>query len=120
MLLMLDRGLSVFSNIPTKFELSELDLQFPCRREVFETASFNPMGNTLLYPPLRMKVMEAFQDLFIEVNAGSRRHPLMEKETWCAFDLQILIHSKKPQSDREIRPLIRSSSLRFSLEPLVR
>jgi hypothetical protein len=91
-LLALDSGMSIFNNVPHRINYCELDLPLPCHPEYFELSSYADMLRQSSFPRIRMKVIDAFQRLFLppeEVKAA------FQNEVLCCWDMLYLIHGKE-------------------------
>jgi hypothetical protein len=95
-LLLLDSAFGIFDNIQPRIDLCELDLQLPCDSIYFETVNYQEMAITLLFPPRKMKLLDAYQKLFIEPNGDSGCSDTFEKSALNSWDLLVLIHRKCP------------------------
>jgi hypothetical protein len=93
-LLLLDSAFGIFDNIQPRIDLCELDLQLPCDSIYFETANYQEMAITLLFPPQKMKLLDAYQRLFIEPNGDSGCSDTSEKSSLNCWDLLVLIHRR--------------------------
>jgi hypothetical protein len=93
-LLLLDSAFGIFDNIQPRIDLCELDLQLPCDSIYFETANYQEMAITLLFPSQKMKLLDAYQKLFIEPNGNSGCSDTSEKSSLNCWDLLVLIHRR--------------------------
>jgi len=91
-LLLLDSAFGIFDNIQPRIDLSELDLQLPCDSIYFETASYQDMAITSLFPPRKMKLLDAYQKLFMEPTGDSGYSDTIKKISLNSWDLLVLIH----------------------------
>ncbi len=92
--LSLDNAFGIFNNLPPRVELSELDLQLPCDPICFETADYQEMVIYSRFPRPKMKVLDAFQKLFMTQSPTSARFDPVEKNALNCWDLLIVIHRK--------------------------
>jgi hypothetical protein len=93
-LLLLDSAFGIFDNIQPRIDLSELDLQLPCDSIYFETASYQDMAITSLLPPRKMKLLDAYQKLFMEPTGDSGYSDTIKKISLNSWDLLVLIHRR--------------------------
>ena len=93
-MLSLDNAFGIFNNLPPRVELSELDLQLPCDPICFETADYQEMVIYSRFPRPKMKVLDAFQKLFMTQSPTSARFDPVEKNALNCWDLLIVIHRK--------------------------
>lgn len=105
----LDNAFVIFNNMPNRIELAEIDLQFPCEAIYFEVADYDELVSRQLYPQIKPKVREAFQQLFTtpegsknatgDANATSNGQlgitiGGLTKGSLNALDVHILVHCK--------------------------
>jgi hypothetical protein len=111
-MLLLDSAFGIFDNIQPRIDLCELDLQLPCDPIYFMTPNYQEMAINSLFPKQRMKVLDAYQKLFIAPGTASGRSDLAEKNSLNSWDLLILIHRTYsclfPTPCRPARPLLLS------------
>lgn len=93
-LLLLDSAFGIFDNVQPRIDLCELDLQLPCDSTYFEIANYQEMAITLLFPPRKMKLLDAYQKLFIEPTGDSGCSDTTEKSPLNSWDLLVLIHRR--------------------------
>jgi hypothetical protein len=93
-LLLLDSAFGIFDNVQPRIDLCELDLQLPCDSAYFEIANYQEMAITLLFPPRKMKLLDAYQKLFIEPTGDSGCSDTTEKSPLNSWDLLVLIHRR--------------------------
>lgn len=93
-LLLLDSAFGIFDNIQPRIDLCELDLQLPCDSIYFETANYQEMVITSLFPPRKMKLLDAYQKLFMEPTGDSGLSDISEKSSLNSWDLLVLIHRR--------------------------
>jgi hypothetical protein len=88
-LLALDSAMGMFNNVPTRVSYYELDLQLPCHQQFFELSSYTEMLQKSLFPPPRMKLIDAFQKFF---QPQSEIKFAFQAESLCCWDMLYLIH----------------------------
>lgn len=91
-MLALDSAFGIFNNIPPRVDLSELDLQLPCDPVYFETSNYEEMVIRSQFPRHKMKVLDAFQKLFMTQSPTSTRFDPVERHALNSWDLLILVH----------------------------
>jgi len=91
-LMLLDNAFVIFNNMPSRFEWPELgDLELPCELMYFENATYDDMYIGSRLPPVKLKVRDAFQKLFVpELHDDDLA--CIKDGTLNALDMQILIH----------------------------
>ena len=95
-MLSIDNAFGIFNNLPPRVELSELDLQLPCDPICFETANYQEMVIYSRFPRQKMKVLDAFQKLFMTQSPTSPRFDPVEKNALNSWDLLVVIHREFP------------------------
>ncbi|KIW21747.1 uncharacterized protein PV07_12823, partial [Cladophialophora immunda] len=115
-LLALDSAMGIFNNVPPRINYCEIDLQLPCHAEYFELLSYADMLQRGLFPRPRMKLIEAFQKLF--VHPGELRAAYQNKNL-CCWDMFYLIHVLYTHCWQHLfgNPLNRISSTPLASEP---
>jgi hypothetical protein len=93
-LLLLDSAFGIFDNIQPRIDLCELDLQLPCNSIYFETANYREMAIMSLFPPRKVKLLDAYQKLFMEPTGDSGFSDTPEKISLNSWDLLVLIHRR--------------------------
>lgn len=88
-LLALDSGMGMFNNVPPRISYCELDLQLPSEQQYFELSSYTEMLQKSLFPPPRMKLIDAFQRFFLP---QSEIKLAFQTESLCCWDMLYLIH----------------------------
>ncbi|KAJ9611619.1 hypothetical protein H2200_004803 [Cladophialophora chaetospira] len=88
-LLALDSAMGIFNNVPPRINYCELDLQLSCHPEAFELSSYVDMLQRSTFPRLRMKLIDAFQKLFVD---PSELKVAYQHELLCCWDMLSLIH----------------------------
>jgi len=88
-LLALDAGMGMFNNVPPRINYCEVDLQLPSEQQYFELSSYTEMLQKSLFPPLRMKLIDAFQRFFVP---QSEIKLAFQAESLCCWDMLYLIH----------------------------
>ena len=88
-LLALDSAMGIFNNVPPRVNYCELDLQLSCHPEYFELSSYAEMLQRGSFPRQRMKVIDAFQKLFVH---PSELKLAYQNENLCCWDMLCLIH----------------------------
>ena len=121
-MLAFDAAMAIFNNVPPRITFSELDLPLPCDQIVWETGSYSELVNMQVFPRPRIKLLDAFQLLFVPTGDFV---VAMEKETWSCWDCMYLIHLLYSHVWRQTfsNPLLRKSPFRTPapaniLEPL--
>jgi len=89
---MLDNAFVIFSNLPTRFDWTELDLQFPSEPQYFELSSYEEAYTQSRLPKRRMKVRDAFEKLFVCSETEPECLATLKGGNLNTLDLQILIH----------------------------
>ena len=104
----LDAAMAIFNNLPPRVSFSELDLQLPCDPVYFELSSYAEVLARSLFPKPKMKLVEAFQKLFVEPSA---LNTVYEKDLFNCWDMLLLAHCLYTHVWRQIyaNPLLRSS-----------
>ncbi|EXJ73250.1 uncharacterized protein A1O5_03010 [Cladophialophora psammophila CBS 110553] len=115
-LLALDSAMGIFNNVPPRINYCELDLQLPCHPEYFDLSSYADMLQRGSFPRPRMKLIEAFQKLFVhpgELKAAYRN------ESLCCWDMLYLTHVLYTHCWQHLfgNPLNRISSTSLAPEP---
>src|ERR1700744_4708757 len=64
-ILALDSAMGIFNNVPPRVNYCELDLQLPCHPDSFQLTSHAEMLQRSAFPRGRMKLIDAFQKLFV-------------------------------------------------------
>jgi hypothetical protein len=93
-LLLLDSAFGIFDNIQPRIDLCELDLQLPCDSIYFEIANYREMAIMSLFPPRKMKLLDAYQKLFMEPTGDSGCSDTSKKISLNSWDLLVLIHRR--------------------------
>ncbi len=88
-LLALDSAMGIFNNVPPRVNYCELDLQLPCHAEYFDLSSHSEMLQRSSFPRTRMKLIEAFQKLFVHPGELKAAY---QSEILCCWDLLYLVH----------------------------
>ena len=88
-MLALDAAMGIFNNVPPRINYCELDLQLSCHSESFEVANYGEMLQRAALPRPRMKIIEAFQKLFVH---PSELKTAYQHEVLCCWDMLSLIH----------------------------
>jgi hypothetical protein len=89
---MLDNLFGIFNNVPPRFNWVELDLPFPSDDRYFNTASYDELAATRLFPVRKMKIEDAFLILFLPPDASKERLKVLRDGCLTALDMQMLIH----------------------------
>lgn len=90
----LDTAFGLFNNIPPRVDLCELDLQLSCDPVYFDTSGYEEMVIRSQFPRQKMKMLDAFQKLFMTQSGTSNRFDPVERHALNSWDLFILIHRK--------------------------
>lgn len=90
-MLALDAAMGIFNNVPSRVNPSELDIQLPSHPEAFDLTSHAEMVQRSAFPRARMKLIDAFQKLFVH---PSELKSAYQHEVLCCWDMQYLIHGK--------------------------
>lgn len=88
-LLALDSAMGMFNNVPPRISYCELDLQLPSEQQYFGLSSYTEMLQKSLFPPQRMKLIDAFQRFFLP---QSEIKLAFQTESLCCWDMLYLIH----------------------------
>jgi hypothetical protein len=96
MMLLIDSAFGIFDNIQPRIDLCELDLQLPCDRVYFETVNYHDMVMKSVFPPQKVKVLDAYQKLFLPSGVTSSGTDLAGKNTLNCLDLLIMVHRAYP------------------------
>lgn len=88
-MLALDSAMGIFNNVPPRVNYCELDLQLSCHIETFELTSYAEMVQRSAFPRGRMKLIDAFQKLFVQ---SSEVKAAYQHEVLCCWDMLLLIH----------------------------
>jgi hypothetical protein len=91
-MLLLDSAFGIFDNIPPRIDLCELDLQLPCDPIYYKTASYQEMVVKSVFPHQKMKVLDAYQKLFVAPTSASGCSDPVEKGLLNSWDLLVMIH----------------------------
>jgi hypothetical protein len=104
-----DAAMAIFNNVPPRISFSELDVHLPCDSIYFELSSHAEMVHRSTFPKAKMKLIDAFQKLFID---PEELGPLMEKDSLNCWDMLLLIHCLYTYVWRQTfaNPLLRTSS----------
>ena len=94
-MLALDSAMGIFNNVPPRVNYCELDLQMPCHPEYFELSSHAEMLQRSSFPRSRMKLIDAFQKLFLPPNELKAAY---QNELLCCWDMLYLIHGTSSNS----------------------
>jgi len=93
-MIMLDNAFVIFSNLPPRFEWTELDIQFPCEPQYWELATFEEAYNQSRLPKRKIKVRDAFERLFVCPDTDPENLAALKGGVLNLLDLQILVHCK--------------------------
>ncbi|OQV03472.1 Fungal specific transcription factor domain-containing protein [Cladophialophora immunda] len=88
-LLALDSAMGIFNNVPPRINYCEVDLQLPCHPEYFELLGYADMLQRGSFPRPRMKLIEAFQKLFVHPGELKAAY---QNENLCCWDMLYLTH----------------------------
>ena len=88
-MLAFDTAMAIFNNVPPRISFSELDVQLPCDSMYFELSSYSEMLNRATFPKPKMKLIDAFQKLFVPTVDLPRT---IEKDSLNCWDMLFLIH----------------------------
>lgn len=88
-ILALDSAMGIFNNVSPRVNYVELDLQMPCHPEYFELSGYAEMLARSSFPRARMKLIDAFQRLFVPSHDAKAAYP---NESLCCWDMLYLIH----------------------------
>ncbi|ETI25285.1 hypothetical protein G647_04660 [Cladophialophora carrionii CBS 160.54] len=115
-MLALDSAMGIFNNVPPRVNYCEVDLQLPCHAEAFQLASYAEMLQRSAFPRSRMKLIDAFQKLFVQPNELRAAY---QHETLCSWDMLYLIHVLFTHCWQHLfgNPLHRISATTLSPEP---
>ena len=91
-MLLIDSAFGIFDNIQPRIDLCELDLQLPCDRIYFDIINYQDMAMHSLFPPQKMKVLDAYQKLFIPPIGIPSSSGLEEKSILNSWDLLVIVH----------------------------
>lgn len=90
--LALDSAMGIFNNVPPRVNYCELDLQLPCHPEYFELSSHAEMLGRASFPRTRMRLIEAFQKLFVD---PEELRSAFQHEILGCWDMLYLIHGRR-------------------------
>lgn len=96
-MMMLDNAFVIFSNLPPRFEWTELDIQFPSEPEYFALSTYDEAYAQGRLPRPKMKVREAFEKLFLCSEEEPESLATLKGGVLNTLDLQILIHCKSQE-----------------------
>jgi len=89
---MLDNAFVIFSNLPTRFDWTELDVQFPSEPQYFALSSYEEAYAHSRLPQRKMKVRDAFEKLFVCSETEPECLTSLKGGNLNMLDMQILIH----------------------------
>lgn len=84
-----DTAMGIFQNVPPRISFSELDVQLPCDSIYFELSSHSEMISRATFPKPKMKLVDAFQKLFV---APSDLPSAVKEDAFNCWDMLLLIH----------------------------
>jgi hypothetical protein len=90
-MLLLDSAFGIFDNIQPRIDLCELDLQLPCDLIYFKTVNYQEMAINSHFPYQKMKVLDAYQKLFIAPRSATGCSDTAKIPLNC-WDMLIMIH----------------------------
>ncbi|OAL27801.1 hypothetical protein AYO20_09654 [Fonsecaea nubica] len=117
-ILALDSAMGIFNNVPPRINYCEVDLQLPCHPEYFELSGYAEMLQQGSFPRPRMKLIEAFQKLFVH---PSELKAAYQNENLCCWDMLYLTHVLYTHCWQHLfgNPLNRISATSLAAEPHV-
>ncbi|OAL31198.1 hypothetical protein AYO22_01231 [Fonsecaea multimorphosa] len=115
-LLALDSAMGIFNNVPPRVNYCEVDLQLPCHPEYFDLTGYADMLQQGSFPRPRMKLIEAFQNLFVH---PSELKAAYQNENLCCWDMLYLAHVLYTHCWQHLfgNPLNRISATSLASEP---
>ncbi|OAP58657.1 hypothetical protein AYL99_07747 [Fonsecaea erecta] len=115
-LLALDSAMGIFNNVPPRVNYCEVDLQLPCHPEYFHMTGYADMLQRGSLPRPRMKLIEAFQKLFVH---PSQLKAAYQDEKLCCWDMLYLVHVLYTHCWQHLygNPLNRISATSLASEP---
>ncbi|KIW74950.1 hypothetical protein Z517_11721 [Fonsecaea pedrosoi CBS 271.37] len=115
-ILALDSAMGIFNNVPPRINYCEVDLQLPCHPEYFELSGYAEMLQQGSFPRPRMKLIEAFQKLFVH---PSELKAAYQNENLCCWDMLYLSHVLYTHCWQHLfgNPLNRISATSLAAEP---
>jgi hypothetical protein len=90
-LLALDAATGIFNNCSPRVNYCELDLQLPLQTDYFEMSFYNEAMQRQSLPRSRMKLIDAFQRLFVQPSELQKAY---ESEILCCWDMLYLVHGE--------------------------
>lgn len=91
-MLLLDSAFGIFDNIPPRVDICELDLQLPCDPIYFNFANYHEMAINSLFPHQKMKVLDAYQRLFMTSGSASGFSEPASQSPLNCWDLLVMVH----------------------------